>query len=186
MPVEEAIHQRRSVREFTDQTLTLEQIGRVCWAAQGISDRQLGLRTSPSAGALYPVELYVVTAEGVDHYLPKSHSLERHFLGDCRPLLERAALEQEAIGDAPACMVIAAVVERAARKYHGRAERYCFMEAGHIAQNILLQAAALQLSGVPIAAFQDEEAAEALRLPKDHRLLYLVPLGHPQGIMRSD
>ncbi len=95
--------------------------------------------------------------------------------------MQRAGLDQEAIGDAAACVVIAAVVERTARKYGGRAERYCFIEAGHVAQNILLQATALHLAGVPVGAFEDDKIAAVLKLPKNHRVLYLVPLGHPRG-----
>ena len=78
-------------------------------------------------------------------------------------------------------MVIAAVVERTARKYGRRAERYCFIEAGHVAQNVLLQATALHLAGVPIGAFEDDAVAAVLKLPKTHRVLYLLPVGFPSG-----
>ena len=179
--VEEAIGQRRSVREFTDRCLTLEEIGQLCWAGQGITDRGRGYRAFPSAGALYPIELYVVTAERVDHYRPQDHSLECHVTGDLRRALQRACLDQEAIGGAPACMVIAAMVERTACKYGPRAERYCFMEAGHVAQNILLQATALHLAGVPIGAFEDEKVDAALKMPRGRHVLYLLPIGHPRG-----
>ncbi|MBI4580750.1 MAG: SagB/ThcOx family dehydrogenase [Planctomycetes bacterium] len=178
--LEEAIRRRRTAREFAEAPLAIEQVGQLCWAGQGITDRQGALRAAPSAGALYPIELYVVTAEGVSRYRPTDHSLEHHLAGDHRRPLQRAALGQEAIGHAPICIIIAAVVERTARKYHDRAERYCFMEAGHVAQNVLLQATALRLAGVPIGAFEDEQVAEALKLPKGHRVLYLLPLGHPR------
>ncbi|MGB2984751.1 MAG: SagB/ThcOx family dehydrogenase [Phycisphaerae bacterium] len=181
MSVEEAISQRRSVREFLDKPPTLENISQLCWAGQGITEPRRGLRASPSAGALYPIELYVVTAEGIDHYQPANHRLKRHLPGDLRPALQRAALDQDAIGEAAATVVIAAVVERTARKYGKRAERYCFIEAGHVAQNVLLQATALDLAGVPVGAFEDEKVAAALKLPKDHRVLYLLPIGHPSG-----
>jgi len=181
MSLEEAIKHRRSIRQFTDKPLTVEQIAQLCWAGQGITDPHRGFRASPSAGALYPVELYIVTADGVDHYQPKDHSRERHITGDLRRPLQRAGLEQEAIGEAPACVVITAVVERTARKYGRRAERYCFLEAGHAAQNILLQATALHLGGVSIGAFDDEKAAALLKLPRGHRVLYLLPIGHPRG-----
>lgn len=177
--VEEAVAERRSVRSFADEPLTRQEISQLCWAGQGITDAKRGLRASPSAGALYPIELYVLTAEEVAHYVPKGHRLELHQPGDLRPALRWAALDQEAITDAPACVVITAVVERTARKYGERAERYCFMEAGHVAQNVFLQAAALGLAGVPIGAFEDDRVAAMLKLPKDHRPLYLLPLGHP-------
>ncbi len=178
MAVEEAIARRRSVREFASTPLTLAQISQLCWAGQGITDRPRGYRAVPSAGALFPVELYIVTADGVDLYHPAGHKLERHLAGDVRPALQRAALDQEAVGHAPTCLVITAVPERSARKYGGRAERYCFIEAGHVAQNVLLQATALGLAGVPLGAFQDDEVAQVLSLPGNHRVLYLVPIGY--------
>ena len=122
----------------------------------------------------------MATADGVDHYEPKGHRLTRRLPGDLRQPLQLAALDQDAVGDAPAVFVITAVVERTARKYGQRAERYCFIEAGHIAQNILLQATALELAGVPVGGIDDDKVAAALRLPKDHRVLYLVPIGHPK------
>lgn len=152
MSLEEAIAQRRSVRGFADIPLTIAEVSQLCWAGQGITDPRGRFRASPSAGALYPIELYVVTAEGVDHYRPKGHRLERHLTGDLRPALQEAALDQDAVGGSAACIVVTAVVERTARKYGGRAERYCFIEAGHVAQNILLQATALHLAGVPVGA----------------------------------
>jgi len=179
MSLEQAIATRRSHREFRDKPLTLEQISQLCWAGQGITDRGRGFRASPSAGALYPIELYVVTAAGVDHYEPKSHLLARHLPGDRRPAVQRASLYQEPVGEAGACIAIAAVLERTARKYGTRAERYGFIEAGHVAQNILLQATALDLAGVPIGAFDDADVAAALELPESHRVLYLLPIGYP-------
>ncbi|UCG32550.1 MAG: SagB/ThcOx family dehydrogenase [Phycisphaerales bacterium] len=181
MSLEEALAQRRSVRSFTDQALTREDVSQLCWAAQGITENREGMRTAPSAGALYPVELYVVGAECVEHYRPRGHTLERHLDGDVRAALQAAALDQTSVGEAPACMVIAAVVESTARKYGPRAERYCFMEAGHVAQNILLQATALHLGGVPVGAFEDEEVGAVLKLPPGQRALYLIPVGYPGG-----
>jgi len=180
MPLEQTIAMRRSIREFAAKALAPEQIGQLCWAGQGITDRSTGYRAAPSAGALYPVELYLVTGEGVYHYLPREHALETHLADDVRRPLQRASVDQESVGEAPLTVAIAAVVDRSARKYRGRAERYCFIEAGHVAQNILLQATALQLGGVPVGAFDDEQAARALRLPKETRVLYLLPIGHPR------
>lgn len=178
MSFEEAIAQRRSVRTFLDEPLTIEEVSQLCWAGQGITDSQRGFRASPSAGALFPIELYVVTAAGVDHYLPRGHRLERHLDGDLRGPLQEAALGQDSVGRAPACLVITGVVERSARKYGRRAQRYCFIEAGHVGQNILLQATALQLAGVPVGAFEDDQVASVLKLPKGHQVLYLLPVGH--------
>jgi len=181
MSLEEAVATRRSVRQFTQRSLTPKEISQLCWAAQGITDPGGRFRAAPSAGALYPIELYIVTADGIDHYQPEHHRLKPHLTGDVRRPLQRAALDQEAIGDAPACVVLAAVVKRTARKYGDRAERYCFIEAGHVAQNILLQATALHLAGVPMGAFEDDKVATVLKLPKDHRVLYLLAIGRPSG-----
>jgi SagB-type dehydrogenase family enzyme len=179
MSLEKAIAQRRSVREFAETPLTIDQISQLCWAGQGITEEKTGFRAAPSAGALYPIELYVVTAEAVDHYQPRGHALKRHISGDIRPALQRAALGQKSIGDAPTCIVITAVVKRTARKYGERAERYCFLEAGHVAQNILLQATALRLGGVPVGAFEDQEVARVLNLRGQERVMYLIPIGQP-------
>ena len=179
MSLEEVIVERRSVRSFTDEGLTLKEVSQLCWAGQGITDPERGFRASPSAGALYPIELYIVTAAGVDHYEPNGHRMTRHLPGDLRQSLQLAALDQDAVGDAAAVFVITAVVERTARKYGSRAQRYCFMEAGHVAQNILLQATALHLGGVPVGAFEDRDVAKVLKLPEDHRVMYLLPVGHP-------
>lgn len=179
MPLTEALASRRSIRQFADTPLTLPQIGQLCWAAQGITDAEHGKRTAPSAGALYPIELYLVTPAGVQHYNPRGHALEPHLTGDIRPDLSRAALSQQVVQSAPACLVITAAVERTAAKYGERAERYCFIEAGHVAQNILLQATALKLGGVPMGAFEDAEVTKVLNLPAGLKPLYLLGVGHP-------
>lgn len=181
MPFEQTIAMRRSIRDFAAKTLTTEQIGQLCWAGQGITDPATGYRAAPSAGALYPIELYLVTGEGVYHYRPREHALETHLADDVRRPLQRASIDQGSVGEAPLTVAIAAVVDRAARKYRARAERYCFIEAGHVAQNMLLQATALGLGGVPVGAFDDDQVAGVLRLPKDTRVLYLLPMGYPRG-----
>jgi SagB-type dehydrogenase family enzyme len=181
MSLEDVIRRRRTIREFTGAPLTTEEISQLCWAGQGITEPELGYRASPSAGALYPIELFVVTAEGIDRYVPTDGRFERHLTGDLRRALQRASLDQACVGEAGASLVIAAVVERMARKYGRRAEQYCFIEAGHVAQNILLQATALDLGGVPIGAFADEKVATLLKLPRDQRVLYMVSVGHPRG-----
>lgn len=178
--VEEAIAARRSVRTFDAVSLAPGQIGQLCWAGQGITDKAHGYRAAPSAGALYPIELYVVSAAGVDHYLPAEHALERVGSGDCRDALCEAAGGQTSITEASVTFIIAAVPERTAKKYGGRAERYCLLEAGHVAQNILLQATALRLGGVPIGAYDEPRILESLKLPKGLRVLYLVCVGRPR------
>ena len=178
MSLEEALGRRRSVREFTREALTERELSQLLWAALGITHTE-GLRTAPSAGALYPLELYVASAGGFYRYEPCLHQLIRLSDRDLRPAMRRTALGQEAITQAPAVFVIAAVYERTSRKYGAaRTPRYVHMEVGHAAQNLLLEAVALGLGGVPIGAFEDDALQKALELPVDHCPLYLIPVGH--------
>lgn len=176
--LEEAIDARRSVREFRDDPLSEVEVGQLVWAAQGITDPS-GKRAAPSAGATYPLEVYVVSAEGVARYRPGSHSLVVVDGADRRRALAAAALGQQAVADAPVVLVLTGVVERTAVRYGDRAERYVLLEAGHAAQNVLLQAAVLDLAAVPIGAFDDDRLVRILDLPAGERPLYLVAVGHP-------
>lgn len=178
LSLEETLLRRRSVRAYTDRPLTREEVGQLLWAAQGIT-REDRYRTAPSAGALYPLELYVAGAGGVWHYVPQGHVLEKWVAEDRRPRLCEAALSQAAVCRAPAVFVVAAVFARTAQKYGDRATRYVWLEAGHAAQNLLLQAVALGLGAVPIGAFYDDQVRTALDLPADHAPLYLIPVGEP-------
>jgi len=177
--LEEALTRRRSIRAFTEQGLTSDEISQLLWAGQGVTDPR-GFRTAPSAGALYPLEVYVATGEGVYHYLPQGHRLAILSPEDVRLGLWEAGLKQGALREAAAIIVIVAVYARTEGKYGPRAERYVHLEAGHAAQNILLQATALGLGAVPIGAFYDEKVQEVLALPRDHEPLYLIPVGHPR------
>lgn len=179
LSLEETLAQRRSVRAFADTPLTLAELGQLLWAAQGITDSS-GQRTAPSAGALYPLEIYVATHEGAYHYDPASHRLTIRSRGDVMRPLYDAALQQGAVIDAPAVFVIAADYARTSPKYGDRAPRYVQLEAGHAAQNILLQATALHLAAVPMGAFEDARVKQALALSTNHDPLYLIPIGHPQ------
>lgn len=178
--LEQALARRRSVRAFTDEALSLAEIGQLLWAAQGITD-PAGYRVAPSAGALYPLEAYIVRQQGNFHYDPKAHTLVLVKSGDLRDELSAAALDQESVAEASVVLVIAAVYERTQVKYGAdRTPRYVHMEAGHAAQNVLLQAVSLGLGAVPIGAFEDDEVQHLLGLPSDCRPLYLIPVGHPR------
>ena len=180
MSLEEAISRRHSVREFTKEPLNERELAQLLWTAQGITRRE-GYRAAPSAGALYPLELYVATPDGFYHYRPREHQLKRLADRDLRPALYRAGLEQEQLREAPAVFVIAAVYERTSQKYgQARTPRYVHMEAGHAAQNLLLEAVALGLGSVPVGAFHDDEVRRVLSLPTNHRPIYLLPVGHPR------
>jgi SagB-type dehydrogenase family enzyme len=197
MSVEKALAMRRSIRNFPNDSLLLSDISQILWAAQGITRKkenpasqgnakyewQGGLRTAPSAGALYPMELYVVAsfinglAQGVYKYIPKNHSLQRIFAGDKKTAIYDAALKQKAIQEAAALIVMAAVYERTSVKYGERAERYVHMEVGFIGENICLQGVALGIGTVMIGAFHDEELKKVLELPEDESPLAIMPLG---------
>ncbi|MFQ5996617.1 MAG: SagB/ThcOx family dehydrogenase [Dehalococcoidales bacterium] len=186
MPLEEVIARRESIRDFTSQPITQPQLSQILWAAQGTSEISRG-RTVPSAGATYPLEIFVVCGancierigEGIYHYHPENHSLTLHHQEDMRLELARAALSQEFIYEAPIDIVICAVYERTLRRYGTRGERYIHMEVGHAGQNIYLQATALGLATVAIGAFHDELVREVLRLDKQYRPLYIMPVGKP-------
>jgi SagB-type dehydrogenase family enzyme len=183
--VESAIRERRSIRDFSKRSVSLADVAQLLWAAQGVTSRD-GSRAAPSAGALYPLELYLVAGNveslpaGVFHYRPGEHRLRQMSDGDLRDALAAAALGQAWVRHAPAVLVIAGVYERSARKYGQRARRYTRIETGHAAQNVYLQATALGLGTVIVGAFEDTEIQQVLDLPSDHAPLALMPVGHPR------
>jgi len=183
--VERALASRRSLRAFAREPLPLPAVSQLLWAAQGITHPE-GLRTAPSAGALYPLELYLVVGAvsgigpGVYRYDPRHHRLSLLSPGGVRADGAEAALGQEWIADAPAILVVAAVYERTARKYAERAERYVHIEAGHAAQNVYLEAAALGLGTTLVGAFRDEALTRAIGLPRGSEPLGLLPVGKPR------
>ena len=178
--LEQAIVRRGSVREFDPTPLTLGELGQLLWAAQGERGGDLGGRTVPSAGALYPLELYVAHEGGVYHYRSDGHEVALTVGRDIREPLAAAALDQRAFHTAPAVVAITGVNERMARKYGARAERYVLIEAGHAGQNLLLQATVLGIGAVPNGAFDDATVAELLALPDGTAPLYLIPIGRPR------
>jgi len=175
--LEEAIQKRRSVRSYSSKDLTLDEIGQLCWAAQGITDKR-GLRAAPSAGALYPLEIYIVKKDGLYHYIPDGHLLEKKIAGDLRDSLCKACFGQNFIREAPIDFVICAVYQRVASRYRERGVRYTDIEVGHAAQNVHLEAVALGLDSVPVGAFIDEEVSKALSLPKEEKPIYVIPIGY--------
>lgn len=182
LSLEEAIQLRRSVREFGRGRLDLADVSQLLWSAQGITARG-GFRTAPSAGALYPLELYVVVGDieglpaGVYRYLPETHELVHVASGDLRRPLASAARGQSSVRRAPAVLVIASVYKRTTGKYGQRGRRYAHMEVGHAAQNVYLQSTARGLGTVFVGAFDDTEVQDVLGLPPDHEPLGLMPVG---------
>ncbi|OGC19830.1 hypothetical protein A2282_01005 [candidate division WOR-1 bacterium RIFOXYA12_FULL_36_13] len=176
--VEEAIKLRRSERSFYSTPLTKEQIAQLLWACQGITDPQWEFRSVPSAGAIYPLEIYVADRNGVYHYLPVKNKLEIIISEDKRSSISRAALTQTFIEDAPLCIIITGSFKKTRDKYGIRAERYVFLEAGHAAENIHLQAVALGLGSVSVGTFWDDVISSALDLPPQNEPLYIIPIGY--------
>jgi SagB-type dehydrogenase family enzyme len=180
--VESALNLRRSVRFFTPEPLSLTEVSQLLWAAQGITGFY-GQRNAPSAGALYPLDLYLAAGRveglhaGVYRYQVQNHSLVLQVEGDARKGLADAALKQRSILLAPAVIVVTAVFDRTGWKYGARAERYVFMETGHTAQNISLQAVALGLGTVMIGAFDEPQVSRALAMEPDEEPLYIIPVG---------
>lgn len=174
----DAIQKRRSVRDFSAKPLNVKQISSLLWAAQGITNVSHGLRAAPSAGALYPLELYVVKADGVWHYLVRQHALEQTNTDDVRTNLSVAALLQREVALAPVDIVIAANYAGTIRKYGKRGRRYVHIEVGHAAQNILLETQALGLAAVTIGAFEDNAVHDILHLPDNQVALYIIPIGY--------
>jgi SagB-type dehydrogenase family enzyme len=177
IPLEQTIAARRSQRDFSSKSLTPEQIGQLAWAAQG-QDTRSRYRTVPSAGATYPLELFVVTEEGLFHYLPGKHALAKLTDQDLRGRLAAAAWGQEFIAAAPVTLVFAAEFARTTGRYGQRGIRYVYMEAGHAAQNVHLQAEALGLGSVAVGAFDDASVSKVLALPDNLEPLYMVPVGY--------
>lgn len=183
--VEEAILKRRSVRRFREQPVSMSQLSQLLWAAQGITGSS-GRRTVPSAGATYPLEVFVIIGEhgvenlsaGIYHYQTDSHSLRLHFRGDSRQKLAEAALNQNFIASCPINIVVCALYSRTAYRYGRRAERYVHMEVGHVGQNIALQAIALGLATVMVGAFDDEEVRKVLKVEEQIKPLYIIPVGN--------
>ena len=175
--MEEALLKRRSVRRFSGKDLDKGQVSQLLWAAKGVTDKA-GLRAAPSAGALYPLAVFLLDKTGCYRYLPQEHSLERTGPEDMRPRLMAAALGQDSVGEAPADIVIAGSPGKLEWKYKDRAERYTLIEVGHAAQNILLQATAMGLGTAPIGAFSDAKASKLLPLPPGFKPYYIIPVGY--------
>ncbi len=181
-----SLEKRRSIRDYEDGedgVVSLDEVSQLMWAAQGITEEETGYRTAPSAGATYPMEVYLVVEEaedldtGVYNYNSQNHELLKLKSEAIGEDLMNAALNQEPIGDAPVNVVITSVYERVKATYGERGIRYAKMEAGHISQNLYLMSSALDLGTVAIGAFEDEEVKEILDLSEGEEPLYIMPVG---------
>ncbi len=184
MPVEQALHLRRSIRDFSDKPLSLGQVSQLVWAAQGTTSAE-GFRTAPSAGALYPLDVYLAAGEigdlpaGVYLYNPADQILVEVALGDRRRQLSDAVLAQGWIRTAAAVIILTAVYRRTMGKYGERGRRYVHLEAGHAAQNVYLQTTSLGLGTTTVGAFHDDKVKAVLELPLEAQPLCLLPIGFP-------
>lgn len=184
--VERSIRNRRTVRSFRSKPLDAGGLGQILWAAQGVTGGLGFKRAAPSAGALYPMDVYAVAgSEGVQglkagnhHYAPKTHSLETVKEGDLREAVARASLSQMWMARAPLNVVIMATYERSTGKYGRRGVRYAMIEAGHIGQNVFLQAGALGLAAGIVGAFRDDDLVRVLGVPPKRVPLLVMPVGY--------
>jgi len=183
--IEKTLLQRRSIREYAPGPITLEALSQLLWAAQGITNPERGLRTAPSAGALFPLEVYAVVGEvmgldaGVYKYHPHSHALMPLAAGDLRDSLAKAALDQEWVTSAAVDIVLAAIYRRTTWKYGERGIQYVHMEIGAVAQNVYLQGVALGLGTVFVGAFMNEQVQALMRMPAEEQPLCILPIGRP-------
>jgi len=184
--VERAIKKRRTIRDFRSKPLTMAQLSQLFWSAQGITDEMMGFRAAPSAGALYPLDVYAVVGDGgveglqsgIYHYQPGSHSIQLVGKGDRRQDVAGAALWQMWMAKAPIIFVITSEYERITSKYGKRGIRYAQIEVGHVGQNIFLQSGALGLGAGIVGAFHDDAVNEAIGAPKAYKPLIIIPVGY--------
>ncbi len=184
--VEKAIKERRTIRDFKQRTLSLAHLSQLLWATQGITDPTIGGRAAPSGGALYPLDIYVLIGEngvekmeaGVYHYLPKEHSISPISKGDRRKEIASASLGQMWMAKAPVTYIITSEYKRITGKYGERGVRYALIEAGHVGQNLFLQAEALGLGAGIVGAFNDSEVSKVAGLPPKHEPILIMPVGY--------
>lgn len=187
--VEEAINKRRSRRSFEKTPLAMEQLSQILWCAQGITNKKGERRASPSAGATYPMTIYVVIGDktcgnitaGVYEYLPREHGLKLHIPGSINEALIKAVMNQAFVGQAPVALVCTANYARTTDRYGERGIMYVHMEAGHIGQNVHLQSEAMGLGTCMIGAFSDDAVSKLLKLDKNQKPLYIMPVGKPSS-----
>jgi len=187
--VEEALKNRRTHRSFSSKALSLDQLSQVLWAAYGVTAKKHGyaLKTAPSAGALYPMDIYALVGkqgveklpEGVYHYKPENHTLEVVQKKDQRHATARASLGQTWMAEAPIMLVITGEYARCTVKYGRRGVSYTYIEAGCVGQNIFLQAEALGLKAGIVGAFNNKRVIEVLGIPAAHDPILIMPVGYP-------
>jgi SagB-type dehydrogenase family enzyme len=191
MSVEEALFKRRSIRNFKNEPLDLKVVSQLLWSVYGVTYvyEKTGLlfKTAPSAGATYPLEIYLLAGNvdslkpGLYRYIPANHSIVPMMEGDMRNQLTKACYGQDMIDQAPLSIVFTAVYERLTSRYGKRGkDRYVCMDLGHSGQNLYLQATALSLGTCAIGAFEDKAIISLFKLPEEETPLYVMPVGIPK------
>ena len=173
------------MREYIEAPLTLEDVSQLLWAAQGLTQKETGFRAAPSAGGTYPLELYVVVRQGgvesiepgVYRYLFVTHELSKIVDGDFSGDLTAAALDQPWVKAAQINLIMTGLYSRTTARYGDRGVRYVHMEAGHVGENVYLQAMALGLGTVVIGAFYDDGVRRIVGASEDETPLYVMPVG---------
>jgi SagB-type dehydrogenase family enzyme len=184
--LEKTIKIRRTIRSFTSQQLTLEQFSQLLWAAYGITEDKGQKRAAASGGACYPMDIYALVGEegikgmeaGIYHYEPMGHSVSLILEGDLREKVARVSLGQIWMATPPLSLVVCAEYARITSRYGERGVRYAMIEAGHIGQNIFLQAEAMGLGAGIVGAFRDEAVIQVLGIPPSHEPLLIMPVGY--------
>ena len=187
MSLEETLNTRRTVRSFASTALRMDQLSQLLWAAYGMTDPRGGMKATPSAGALYPLDCYLAAGDdgvyglegGIYHYLPSPHALEAVIPGDQRREIASASLSQMWMATAPVMVIITAEYTRITGKYRERGVRYAHMEVGPAGENLFLQCVALGLGAGIVGAFTDDAVADATGLPPGHEPLLIFPIGYP-------
>jgi SagB-type dehydrogenase family enzyme len=179
-----ALTRRRSVREYQEKPISLEQVSRLLWAAQGVTGVG-GLRTSPSAGAIYPLKAYVIASQvaglaaGVYRYEPDTNELAFVESGDRRKVLCQAAMGQECVAMSPMAVLLVSWDKRMKGEFGDFAEKLVLIESGHAAQNFLLEAVSMGLGGIGLAKFDGDAIRAAVPFRSDEEPRYLLLAGYP-------
>ena len=188
--VEEAIQNRRSVRTFSNESITIGNLSQILWAAQGITDNQSSLRAAPSAGQVYPLEIYIIIGNngvsglenGVYHYVPSNNTLEKLLNGDLRSDLSGIANGQPWVKQAPIDILITGNYLKMVDKYGDKdlSTRFVDLEAGHVGENIYLESESLGLVTVSLGSFNEKQLVQLLNIPNNETPIYIFPVGHPK------
>jgi SagB-type dehydrogenase family enzyme len=174
--IEKALLERRSIRSYKEEPLTLNDLSQILWAAQGITEPKKGLRAAPSPRALYLLQVYVLPGNvtnlpmGTYRYEPQGHELVKTADGNKKAELFQAA-GQTPIKNAPVALVITGLSEKT------KNPAWIYLEAGHAAENVYLQSVSLKLGTVAMAGFKEEEVRKVLNLPEKERVIYIMPMG---------